>query len=604
MQFLTATFHSISFRPTNSTHLKNKYNLTPFVEIYDCDNQIIAGWQSIIAGLNTTIRDSNSNTFIVAVECYQGVNDDELLTNFTEGLKPNHIIRTEELMFSSNEIHEITYPDVTDHRIFGYMTRLTIKDFIDPSKLFEAKKSCVDAQGLILIYGPGAVVVEPNPDLLIYADMARWEIQLRMRRHATHNLGLDNHEENIETQYKRGYFVDWRVCDRLKKELFYRIDYLLDTNKAGEPKMITRMAFHESMNQLINQPFSVVPYFDKGPWGGYWMKEKFNLPENGSNYAWCFNCVPEENSLLLKFGKHLFEMPSVNLVFSKPAQLLGEAVHARFGDEFPIRFDYLDTMGGGNLSLQVHPLTEYIREKFGVPYTQDESYYMLDADEDAQVFLGLKENIDASSLAVALKNSENPETPFNDQEHIQSWPAKRHDHFLIPGGTVHCSGKNSMVLEISATPYIFTFKLWDWGRMGLDGKPRPINIEHGLANIQWNRTTSWTRKNLVNCIEKISEGEGWVEERTGLHEREFIETRRHWFTGEVLHNTQGNVNVLCLIEGSRILVESPSGTFKPFTINYGEVFIVPATVGEYIIKPAIPANTPFGTIKAFVRTNA
>jgi mannose-6-phosphate isomerase class I len=69
----------------------------------------------------------------------------------------------------------------------------------------------------------------------------------------------------------------------------------------------------------------------------------------------------------------LFEIPSIDLVFYQPEQLLGEAVHGRFGDEFPIRFDFLDTINGGNLSLQVHPLTEYIQEKFGMNYTQDES---------------------------------------------------------------------------------------------------------------------------------------------------------------------------------------------------------------------------------------
>jgi mannose-6-phosphate isomerase class I len=185
---------------------------------------------------------------------------------------------------------------------------------------------------------------------------------------------------------------------------------------------------------------------------------------------------------------------------------MGEPVHARFGDEFPIRFDFLDTMQGGNLSLQVHPLTEYIQEKFGMHYTQDESYYIMDAEEGARVYLGLKEGVVPGDMVQELGDAQAGGKAFNTEKHVQTWPAKKHDHFLIPAGTVHCSGANSMVLEISATPYIFTFKLWDWGRLGIDGKPRPINIEHGKNVIQWDRTTEWTRKNLVNRVEKVAGG--------------------------------------------------------------------------------------------------
>jgi mannose-6-phosphate isomerase class I len=179
---------------------------------------------------------------------------------------------------------------------------------------------------------------------------------------------------------------------------------------------------------------------------------------------------------------------------------------------------------------------------------------------------------------------------------------KKHDHVLIPAGTIHCSGKNSMVLEISATPYIFTFKLWDWGRLGMDGKPRPINIEHGKNVIQWDRTTEWTRKNLVNRIEKVAEGDGWVEERTGLHEREFIETRRHWFTKKTKHHTQDGVHVICLVEGDEVIVESPTNSFDPFLVHYAEVFIVPARVGAYTIRPyGASEGHKCGTVKAYVR---
>ena len=120
--------------------------------------------------------------------------------------------------------------------------------------------------------------------------------------------------------------------------------------------------------------------------------------------------------------------------------------------------------------------------------------------------------------------------PFPAERYANQWPAKKHDHFLIPAGTVHCSGANAMVLEISATPYIFTFKMWDWGRLGLDGKPRPIHLTTARPTSSGTAPPTGRDDNLVNRFEPLGRGDGWREERTGLHEREFIETRRHWFT--------------------------------------------------------------------------
>ena len=113
-----------------------------------------------------------------------------------------------------------------------------------------------------------------------------------------------------------------------------------------------------------------------------------------------------------------------------------------------------------------------------------------------------------------------------------------------------------MVLEISATPYIFTFKMWDWGRLGLDGQPRPVHLEHGTANIQWERSTGWVREIWSIAVTPLASGEGWREERTGLHEREFIETRRHWFTDPCTTHARRSE---CMIEP----LEARSGGGKP-----------------------------------------
>jgi mannose-6-phosphate isomerase class I len=236
-------------------------------------------------------------------------------------------------------------------------------------------------------------------------------------------------------------------------------------------------------------------------------------------------------------------------------------------------------------------------------YTQDESYYLLDAAPDATVFLGLRDGINPASMVRDLETARAGGALFTAGKYANQWPAKKHDHFLIPAGTVHCSGRNSMVLEISATPYIFTFKLWDWARMGLDGKPRPIHLDHGVANILWNRTTDWVKRNLINRVEQVASGDGWREERTGLHEQEFIETRRHWFARAVPHDTRGGVNVLNLIEGEEAVVESPDGAFEPLVVHFAETFIVPAAAGPYTVCPtSAPVGRESATIKASVRS--
>ena len=577
----------------------SNYDKYPVVPVSDarCD----VGWNEIALRLKKQIRPGR---FLIAVECYPGCNLREIESSLSSALHPQAILCVENCYLPEAAITALTARDLGDDPVFGFMNNYELSEFLDEGKLCQKRRELKSATGLVFVVGTGATLLAEEWDLLVYCDLARWEIQQRQRSGKIGNLGLDNLDERPSIKYKRAYFVDWRAADRHKKRLFSRIDFLLDTNQPDNPKMISGPQFAEGLRRAAAQPFRVAPFFDPGPWGGQWMKVVCDLPREVENYAWCFDCVPEENSLLLGFGDVRVEIPSINLVFSHPHELLGEAVHARFGTEFPIRFDFLDTMDGGNLSFQVHPLTEYIQEKFGMAYTQDESYYMLDAGDDGCVYLGLKENIDREQMIEDLHRAQEGEFLFDADKYVNRWPAKKHDHFLIPAGTPHCSGKNSMVLEISATPYIFTFKMWDWGRLGLDGTPRPIHLEHGLRNVQWDRRTPWVKSNLLNRICEVARGDGWVEERTGLHEREFIETRRHWFTGPVPHFTNGAVNVLNLCEGREAVVESPTGAFPPLLVHYAETFIVPAAVGQYVIRPhGESAGKRCATIKAFVRSN-
>ncbi len=577
----------------------SQYDKYPFVAVTsqsaDCDS----GWSEIAGRIRSTLSPRSRAT--ICIECYPGVFEEEIEDALRQFFPQSNLVRTAAYLKTPSEIVSLQARDLPDDPVFGRLSNLEVLDFFDSQKLARCG-SDIGNDCFTFIIGTGAVLAAPNWDVLIYADLARWELQGRQRRNDIGNFGLRNEAEKASEKYRRAFFIDWRAADRLKKRLLPRLEFLLDTNRQNQPKMISGELFRLGLQVAAQQPFRLQPFFDPGPWGGQWMRRICDLPDDKPNYAWCFDCVPEENSLVLGFGDCRIELPAIDLVFSHPDELLGTAVHGRFGTEFPIRFDLLDTMEGGNLSLQVHPLTEYIQEHFGMHYTQDESYYLLDAGADACVYLGLKNGTNRDRVIADLEAAQTDGVPFPVEQYINRWPAKKHDHFLIPAGTIHCSGRNSMVLEISATPYIFTFKLWDWGRLGLDGRPRPIHLDHGFQSIQWSRGTSWVRRQLINRVEPVAEGEGWREERTGLHEQEFIETRRHWFTGPVQHNTEGGVNVLNLVAGSAVSVDSPTNAFEPVTIHYAETFIVPAAVGAYTIRPVSEDSQPHATIKAFVRT--
>lgn len=578
---------------------KSNYDKQPSTRT---DGRLWKGWNAVLQQLKEAINGGTKQSrCLLVVECYQGVRLPELAAQLA-ALEPALLISSDALFKTADEIERMTRPFLTDDRLFGRRAPLFYPDFLDRGKVDAVLSQIASADGLIIVYGHGVAEVVAEPDLLVYADMARWEIQLRSRRGEVNGLGVENRSEAPSLHYKRGYFIDWNVCDALKKRILPKVDYWLDTHVEGEPKMIDGSTMLAGLEKTAHKPFRVVPFFDPAPWGGQWMKEVCDLPADKPNYGWCFDCVPEENSLYLDLGGELFEMPSNNLVFYQTRALLGSVVEARFGQDFPIRFDFLDTMGGGHLSLQVHPTTQYIRDTFGIYYTQDESYYLLDAGKDACVYLGLKTGVEPDDLISALNEAQTSGKPFDTDKYINKWPASKHDHYLIPAGTIHCSGAEAMVLEISATPSIFTFKLWDWGRLGLDGLPRPINIGHGSHVIQWDRQTDFVRDQLVNHFEPRAEGDGWVEERTGLHENEFIETRRHWFSSVVPHHTNGGVNVFNLVEGDEAIVESPTGAFEPFVVHYAETFIIPASVGDYTIRPyGASEGKTCGTIKAYVR---
>ena len=552
------------------------------------------GWDGISQVIDENIVKGKR---VFVMDLYPGVEESQVKEKIERMYGNAEVIGVSEALYSYERLDDIFRDYITKDRVFGYMTGKSINHCFDEEKLFGLKERVEKSGKIVFVIGTGASLVTKG-DVIFYFDINRWEIQLRYRKGLSNWLS-DNPDAPILTKYKRGFFIEWRIADKHKDSLWNEIDYMVDSNLEEKPKAIKMKDFRSAFKEASNKPFRMEPYFDPGVWGGQWMRSVCSLPDGPDNYAWAFDGVPEENSINFPLSNgETISFPMMDMILLESDALLGKKNVARFGREFPIRFDFLDTMDGQNLSLQVHPRTEYIQKTFGMHYTQDESYYILDAEDDACVYIGLKEGVDKEAMERDLRSAEKGEMIFDAEKYVNKVPVKKHDHILIPAGTVHCSGKNAMVLEISATPYIFTFKLWDWGRVGLDGLPRPIHIDHGMKNIEWNRTTSWVMENIVNNIKTLEEKDDYKKEVTGLHELEFIETERYTTSTFFDVEMTDSVQQLNLVEGKSALIESLDGSFPPFEVHYAESFIIPSSVKRYRVRSN---SGEIKVVAAFVR---
>lgn len=476
---------------------------------------------------------------------------------------------------SEEEINAIVTPFLGgDDPIFGFKTSLKLKDYFDAGKI--ANINLDRSKNIHIIFGTGASQSNIQ-GCLVYFDLPKNELQYRMRANAITNLGFSS-TKNPKQMYKHFYFVDWVVLNAEKKKLLPEIAIIVDQQRPLEPVWTEGVALRSSLLKLSKGYFRVRPWFEPGVWGGQWMKERFKeLNQDVPNYAWSFEMIVPENGLLFGDDNGLLEVSFDMLMFQAQENILGKA-SKRFQDEFPIRFDFLDTIDGGNLSVQCHPNPDYIKKEFGENFTQDETYYILETKKGANVYLGFQEDINPISFKTALEHSYVTKQELDVQKYVQKLPAKKHDLFLIPHGTIHCSGTNNMVLEISATPYIFTFKMYDWQRMDMDGNPRPLNVDRAFDNLNFTRKGKVVQETLVAKANVTSFGVGWKKIHLPTHPDHFYEIYRYEFEEEVNINTLNQCHVLMLVEGTAIELELLD---QSQTFHYAETFAVAASVNNY-----------------------
>ncbi|TSJ43165.1 hypothetical protein FO440_02955 [Mucilaginibacter corticis] len=534
----------------------------------------------------------------VVIEGYAGVLwdlvKDALQAEIESAELKVNFIESANYLKTSAEIEELVQSFLgTSTSVWGTKCTLELKDLYNMDRLTAQQPD--HKYDINIIIGTGATLANWNAPI-IYIDVPKNEIQFRMRAGAVTNLGSNKLQEPAQ-MYKRMYFVDWVLCSTLKKNILNQISIIADGQWGTDINWMFKNDFIDGLNKISRSVIRVRPWFEPGAWGGQWIKERIpGLNKDAVNYAWSFELIVPENGLVFKSDDNLLEVSFDYLMFNNNQQVLGD--HATtFGDEFPIRFDFLDTYDGGNLSIQCHPHLKYIQDNFGETITQDETYYILDCKPDAQVYLGFQESIEPVAFKEALVSSQQNNVALTITDYVQSHTAKKHDLFLIPNGTIHSAGANNLVLEISATPYIFTFKMYDWLRLDLDGNPRPINIDHAFNNLVFDRKGDKVQQELISKPAVIESGDNYQLIHLPTHAEHFYDVHRVDFDGTVSIENNNNCHVMMLVEGNKVLLETADGTQHVFA--YAETFVVPAAAQNYTLTNL--GNSKARVIKAFLK---
>ena len=493
----------------------------------------------------------------------------------------------------ANDIQQLVVPFLGERdSVWGTKTFLQLADFFRIKDIAAVKEE--KEYDCTIVIGTGASLVTKDAPI-VYLDIPKNEIQYRMRAAAVTNLGMREADEPAH-MYKQCYFIDWVVLNAYKATISNKITIQGDVQWQSNINWMFSKDLDKALQQLTETVLRVRPWFEPGAWGGHWMKEKIDgLNKDEVNYAWSFELIVPENGIVFESDGYLLEVPFDLLMLANNKKVLGK--HAGFfGTEFPIRFDFLDTWNGGNLSIQCHPSLQYIRRHFGEHITQDETYYILDCKQDAKVYLGFQEGIDRDKFKSVLEDSKANGEEVKVNDYVQAHTAHKHDLFLIPNGTIHSAGADNLVLEISSTPYIFTFKMYDWLRLDLNGEPRAINIEHAYKNLKFERQGERVKKELISkpaLIEGSNNHEVW---HLPTHAEHFYDVHRLEFDKEITISTQDSCNVLMLVEGTSVLVKIGNDTHQ---FHYAETFVIPAAAQTYTIINE--GSSRAKVVKAFIK---
>ena len=509
------------------------------------------------------------------------------------------LVPTHTLFKSYAEMKCYKQPNITDDPGFGYVNADgSIDDLMDAAKVEALVRQLKDgAAQPVIVYGYGAAI-EPLAecmDLVCYLDKTMQAMQWQMWDGNMIPFGMDRPDEDYN--WKEFNYCDFYLLYRHKKALYGRMDYYVEAVDDGNLKMVSRAAYDEIISTAVTHPIKQVQIFQPGPWGAYRYRDLWDIPGLECS-AWNKMSGPEM-SVVIDFGAaDMLNIPLINLLQYND-QVTGPKVSRMYPDLFPLDI-WLDDgyfpepQPAERISMPIHnhPDSSYVARHFGEPLGRYETYYIAEAYEGANTWMGYYDDCDLEAWEQKCRDSNNLKPIEDWKRYVCNWKSNVGDLYLIPPGTVHGHGGNQMVLEMDTAPsiagteysffqYDFARNSWDDNTKTMTGKPLKMHLEHGFDNERYRRE-GFVKDKLRARPEIVSWNKEWYMDRYSTLDEMPFDVERLFFDRRAENTTDGRfLQILTLTVGHSVTIRSKRNPENCANIERLQCIAVPACFGDY-----------------------
>jgi hypothetical protein len=505
-----------------------------------------------------------------------------------------------------SQIASYRHEFVTDDPSFGCVNdEGRIEDIIDQSKLGDFRRKVQrdrhsgGGPSVTIVYGPGSAnaALADLIDMTVYVEKTRTGLLQDMWDGMIAPFGAE--QPDAQYGWKDYYYCDYHLLGNHKDYVIGQMDYYISASDPTDLVLLPRASYDEILSRLVRYPIKQVRIFQPGPWGAYRYKDFWDVPGLGCS-AW-HTMVDPILSVIIDIGRErTLTLPGVNLM-QYAEQFVGSYINRTYPRLWPLcvglddgYFPDLDTPPERtSMPMHNHPDTEYVNRHFNEPLGRYETYYIAEAYEGANTWLGYKDDANLEAWERACRESEQTGEPIRDwSDYVVRWDTAEGDLLLIPPGTVHGHGGRQAVLEMDTVPsiagteysfflYDFVRPTWDDDAKAMTAKPMRLHVEHGFDTEKWCRE-SWVDENLrARPIVMEWDRTYCKEQYTTLPNMPFHIERFH-FDERCPNDTMGRfMHVVTLTVGNRMTIRSLDHRKVSVDVERFQSTIIPSCFGRY-----------------------